>query len=220
MNKKVGCALICSLMIVIGAGCGQKPLSDAGSQTVLGSTNNQEVSTTETATSTENNTPVKDQVSETKEQQASATVETTGKVEAPKNKEDNKEQSLKIQVYFTDPQAMELKKAEDEIQFVNNTEKYQNAFKALQDDSDPELISLWSKMQLKTISFSAGLVTLDIHMPDEARLGAGGEQFALESLKNTLFQFEEVKSIELLVDGEAVETLMGHADLEHPMVRE
>ena len=207
-------------MIVIGAGCGQKPLSDAGSQTVLGSTNNQEVSTTETATSTENNTPVKDQVSETKEQQASATVETTGKVEAPKNKEDNKEQSLKIQVYFTDPQAMELKKAEDEIQFVNNTEKYQNAFKALQDDSDPELISLWSKMQLKTISFSAGLVTLDIHMPDEARLGAGGEQFALESLKNTLFQFEEVKSIELLVDGEAVETLMGHADLEHPMVRE
>lgn len=220
MNKKVGCALICSLMIVIGVGCGQKPLSNAGSQTVLGSTNNQEVSTTETATSTENNTPVKDQVSETKESKVSAAVETTGKVGTTTSKENNKEQSLKIQVYFTDPQAMELKKAEEEIQFVNNTEKYQNAFKALQDDSDPELISLWSKMQLKTISFSAGLVTLDIHMPDEARLGAGGEQFALESLKNTLFQFDEVKSIELLVDGESVETLMGHADLEHPMVRD
>ncbi|AJS61466.1 hypothetical protein UB51_09890 [Paenibacillus sp. IHBB 10380] len=182
MNKKVGCTLIVSLLMLIGVGCGQNPLSDAGTPTVL-SSNNQDVS---------------------------ATV----------GKEEDKEQSQKIQVYFTDPQAMELEKTEQDIQFANNTEKYQEAFKALQKDSNPELISLWSKMELKTISFSEGMITLDIHMPDEARLGAGGEQFALEALKNTLFQFDEVKSIELLVDGEVVESLMGHAELEHPILRD
>lgn len=46
------------------------------------------------------------------------------------------------------------------------------------------------------------------------------EQFALEALKNTLFQFDEVKSIELLVDGEVVESLIGHAELEHPILRD
>lgn len=219
MSKKVGCTLILTLMMVIGVGCGQKPLVESGSQTVLGSTN-QEVSTTETAASTESNTLAKDQASETKETQVSAVAQDTSKDVKNTSEENVKEQNLKIQVYFTNPEATDLIKAEDKIHFMDNTEKYQNAFKAIQNDSHPELISLWSKMQLKTISFNEGLVTLDIHMPDEARLGAGGEQFALESLKNTLFQFNEVKSIELLVDGESVESLMGHADLEHPMVRD
>lgn len=60
---------------------------------------------------------------------------------------------------------------------------------------------------------------MDVHMPDEARLGAGGEQFALDALTKTMFQFDEVKSVELLVDGAKVESLMGHVDLEHPLTR-
>ena len=34
-----------------------------------------------------------------------------------------------------------------------------------------------------------------------------------------MFQFEEVQQIELTVDGQQVESLMGHVDLEHPMNR-
>ncbi len=208
MNTKIGCTLILSLLMIIGVGCGQKPLSDEGNQTVL-SSNNQNVSAPDTDTSTEMDIPIKDQTPDNKELP----------VTIPSN-EKNPEQTQKIQVYFTDTQAMELIKSDEEIQFANNTEKYQKAFKALQKDSNPELISLWSKMELKTLSFSTGAITLDIHMPDEARLGAGGEQFALEALKNTMFQFDEVQSIELLVDGKVVESLMGHADLEHPMLRD
>lgn len=209
MNKKIGCTIVLSLLMLVGIGCGQKPLSDAGSETVQNTTNatdNQEVIAKDNVTSTETDIPAKNLTSDNKE------VTTT-------SEDNDMTQSKKIQVYYTDPQMTILQKTEQEIHFTNNIEKYQTTFKALQNDSNPDLISLWSKMKLKTVSFSGGNITLDIHMPDEARLGAGGEQFALDALKNTLFQFEEINSIELLVDGESVESLMGHADLEHPMVR-
>ncbi|WP_161487850.1 GerMN domain-containing protein [Paenibacillus glacialis] len=208
--------------MIIGVGCGQKPLSDGGTQIVgneASNTNNQEVPTTEKGTSSENNKPATNLSSDSKEVPVNVPVEDAHKEDTTLSQDKDTKQSTKIQVYYTDTDATLLQKSEYEIHFANDTEKYQSAFKALQDDSNPDLISLWSKITLKTLSFNSGKVTLDIHMPDEARLGAGGEQFALDALKNTLFQFEEVKSIELLVDGAAVESLMGHADLEHPMVR-
>ncbi|MNC60821.1 Sporulation and spore germination [compost metagenome] len=79
---------------------------------------------------------------------------------------------------------------------------------------------LWGGIELKSLKFADGQITMDIHKPDEAQLGAGGEALAISALAQTLFQFEEVKSIEVLVDGEQVESLMGHVDLEHPMTRE
>ncbi|MEC0089650.1 GerMN domain-containing protein [Paenibacillus macquariensis] len=225
MNKKLGCSIVLSLLMLIAMGCGQKPLSDAGSTQVVGNTasttnaNVPETPAKDNSTSTEKDTPVKKLTTDTKEVATSGVVEDAPKEDATTNQDKKNTQSEKILVYYTDTDATVLKKSEQEIHFVNATDKYQSAFKALQVDGNPELISLWSKITLKTVSFNSGKVTMDIHMPDEARLGAGGEQFALDALKNTLFQFEEVKSIELLVDGAAVESLMGHADLEHPMVR-
>lgn len=62
-------------------------------------------------------------------------------------------------------------------------------------------------------------MTLDIHIPDEARLGAPGELQLVESLKKTLFQFSFIEGINLLVVGEPVESLMGHVDIEHPILK-
>lgn len=128
-------------------------------------------------------------------------------------------QSETITAYYTDPQEMELKKAQQEIQYSNDIDKYKAAFQTLQIDSNPDLIPLWGKVELKSLTSSNGDIMIDIHLPDEARLGSGGEMFALEALQNTLFQFKEVKSIDLTVDGKSTESLMGHVDLEHPMVR-
>jgi len=222
VNKKLGCSIVLSLLMLIGMGCGQKPLSDAGTQVVgnaTSNTNDTETITKDKDTSTDKATPVKELTSDNKEVSEPELVEDAVKEETTTNEDKTNAQSEKILVYYTNPDATVLQKSEQVIHFVNANEKYQSAFKALQVDGNPELISLWSKITLKTVSINSGKVTLDIHMPDEARLGAGGEQFALDALKNTLFQFEDVKSIELLVDGVAVESLMGHADLEHPMVR-
>ncbi|WP_438351157.1 GerMN domain-containing protein [Paenibacillus sp. FA6] len=217
MYKRIRCVFILSLLIVIGTGCGQKPMTEGG--TVQGSSTNhdQEISSTPTEevapptvnASTDDQETVVDVAEGDRPVDKDIVTKSTDSVS-----------SEKIAVYFTDPQAEELIEAEQEIRFSDEVEKYGSAFKALQSSNNPDLIPLWSKIELKSISFDAGDITMDIHMPDEARLGSGGESFALTALKKTLFQFEEVKSIELLVDNESVESLMGHVELEHPMVRD
>lgn len=64
-----------------------------------------------------------------------------------------------------------------------------------------------------------GQVTVDLSLPDAARLGSPGEEMLLDALKKTLFQFSEVKTIEILLDGKQVESLMGHMELPHPIKR-
>lgn len=123
---------------------------------------------------------------------------------------------LDIQVYLTDSDLMELFPVSKQITYSDEAQKYEEAFKALQ-TSDEERISLWDKVILNSAEYSNGQVNIDITLPDEARLGAGGEAFAIDSLKQTMFQFEEVQQIELTVDGQQLDTLMGHVDLEHPI---
>ncbi|WP_338555153.1 GerMN domain-containing protein [Paenibacillus sp. KS-LC4] len=125
-----------------------------------------------------------------------------------------------IEAFFSDPQGEKLDKAGVQISFSTPAQKYTAAFTALQHSDNAERIPLWSKeIELKSVHFNNGALTLDIHMPDTARLGSGSEILALDALTWTLFQFTEVKTIDLLVDGKQVESLMGHVDLEHPMTR-
>ncbi|WP_230873718.1 GerMN domain-containing protein [Paenibacillus woosongensis] len=127
-------------------------------------------------------------------------------------------QTVQVELYFTDDDLMELTKVQREIQFEQQEDKYAEAFKQLQ-VSENGLFSLWEKAVLNKVSFADGELRIDIGLPDEARLGSGGEVLAIDSLKATMFQFDEVRSLELTVDGEQVESLMGHVELDHPMTR-
>lgn len=171
MRKKYLVSGMLILLLVLSAGCGQKPQASPGN-TQNNATDNTTNSTTKT-----------------------------------------------IDSYYTDDQMLELKKVSKDISYSSETEKYEAALKTLQDSSNTDLFPLWEKVVFKSVKFENGELTVDITLPDEARLGAGGESLALDSLKQTLFQFSEVKSIELLVDGAQVESLMGHDELEHPMTR-
>lgn len=128
------------------------------------------------------------------------------------------QQTLSIKSYYTDDQLNDLTEKPQTIRYINEADKYIAALETLKDSGDSELFSLW-KVEFHSAKLSEGMLTVDITLPDEARLGAGGEALAIEALQNTLFQFQEVESIELLVDGEQVESLMGHVELEHPMTR-
>ncbi|MGG1615061.1 GerMN domain-containing protein [Paenibacillus phoenicis] len=205
MKRKVAVLLALVAMLGVAAGCGNKPAASPPENEHL----------RETALSSGA------QQSETQMQEVQGPVNGTGESGDPQaGSQQTGAEKLTIQVYFTDDEMMELKQTPREIEFTADHSKYESAFEALQTDDD-SLFSLWEKVVLNTVKFvpESGLLTIDIHLPDEAHLGAGGESLAIEALKNTMFQFDEVQQIELTVDGQQVESLMGHVDLEHPMTR-
>lgn len=142
---------------------------------------------------------------------------TTDNNSKEESKADKKEQTL--DVYVSDDQLMELKSYKKKIQFANDNEKYQAALEALQSSDNDKDIPLWKSIDFKSVKMEQGTLVIDIHIPEEGHLGAGGEQFALESLTKTMFQFDEIKAIDILVDGKSDESMMGHVTLEHPIKR-
>ncbi|SFI30432.1 Sporulation and spore germination [Paenibacillus sp. UNC496MF] len=125
-----------------------------------------------------------------------------------------------ISVYYTDDQMLDLHAQKAKIEYADDKEKLTAAFAALRKDSDKGEASLWKNVELLSAKQDGGEVTLDVHIPVEARLGAPGEQLAVSAIAQTYFQFEGVTSLNILVDGEAVESLMGHEDLEHPIKKQ
>jgi hypothetical protein len=184
------------LLLALSSGCGQKPQAapDAG------------------AGNAEANQGSVQAPNEATPQNSDAT-QGAGGVDQPQLKTES------IEVYFTDEQMLELSKESREISYPAEQDKYLAALKALQTPNTASQFSLWGKAEFHSADFKDGTVTVDLTLPDEARLGAGGEALAIDALKNTLFQFDEVEAIDVLVDGAAVDTLMGHVELTHPLVR-
>ncbi|GGG11843.1 GerMN domain-containing protein [Paenibacillus aceti] len=196
--KKIWLSGLLAVLIILAVGCGQKPELGNGDSSSI-----QDPVTAAPQNGDSNN--------------AAPDGENNGQtgVTDPAASEQTK---TDITVYFTDEDIMDLKPVQREITYADDNSKYEAAFKALQ-TADSGWISLWNKAVLNALDFSEGQVVIDISLPAEARLGAGGESLAIEALKKTMFQFTEVDSIELTVDGEQLESLMGHVDLEHPITR-
>jgi len=229
MNKKIWIAALLVTVMAVAAGCGSKPTAapnqtqGAGSETQTGNgateVDGQVITDPTTAGSDDNTTP-SNSANGSSEGTTSSGGASSGEVSTDKPSTSDSKEKKSIEVFYTDPEELELHKASAEITFASEDDKYKEAFASLQQSKDEKLVPLWSKdIELKSVQFKDGALTLDIHMPDTARLGAGGESFAIDALKQTFFQFDEVKSLDLLVDGKSTESLMGHVDLEHPMTR-
>ncbi|MCM3133219.1 GerMN domain-containing protein [Paenibacillus polysaccharolyticus] len=229
MNKKVWIAALLVTVMAVAAGCGSKPTAapnqtqGAGSETQTGNgvteVEGQVITDPATAGSEDNTTP-SNSANGSSEGTTSSGGASSGEASTDKPSTSDSKETKSIEVFYTDPEELELHKASADITFASEDDKYKEAFASLQQSKDEKLVPLWSKdIELKSVQFKDGALTLDIHMPDTARLGAGGESFAIDALKQTFFQFDEVKSLDLLVDGKSTESLMGHVDLEHPMTR-
>ncbi|EXX91884.1 hypothetical protein BG53_07505, partial [Paenibacillus darwinianus] len=127
--------------------------------------------------------------------------------------------TVKVRYYVSDAELSELIEKQTEATVGEDGNVYKAALNALQIETEKEL-SLWKGVTFKSAALKDGLLTVDMSIPDEARLGAPGEALALEAIKRTVFQFDEVKALDILIDGEAVESLMGHIELEHPIQRD
>lgn len=223
MNKKIWIAALLVTLMAVAAGCGSKPTAAPNQTQGAGTENNvtevegETITEPVTAEPEENTTPT-ESTEGSSEEETTTTPPSETSTEKPATSESNEKKT--ITVFYTDEEELELHKASAEISYASDDAKYKAAFESLQQSKDAKLVPLWSKeIELKSVQFKDGALTLDIHMPDTARLGAGGESYALDALKQTFFQFDEVKSLDLLVDGQQTESLMGHVDLEHPMTR-
>lgn len=197
MNRRRGIILgVLVLLLALSSGCGQKPKTAPNAGAGNAEANQGSVQTPNQVTP----------------QNSDSTQGAGGADESQLKTE-------QIEVYFTDDQMLELSKESREISYPAEQDKYLAALKALQTPGNPSQFSLWGKAKFHSADFKDGTVTVDLSLPDEARLGAGGEALAIDALKNTLFQFDEVKAIDVRVDGLAVDTLMGHVELTHPLAR-
>ncbi|WP_214629839.1 GerMN domain-containing protein [Paenibacillus agaridevorans] len=127
--------------------------------------------------------------------------------------------SQEVSVYLTDEQLLEMIERKVTIEFGSEEELLNKTIEALQENEEPNQ-SLWNGIEILSATLKKGIATIDIKIPDESRLGAPGEMMLIDSLKKTLFQFEFIDGIQLLVQGEQVESLMGHVDLEHPLKKD
>ncbi|MBO2943117.1 GerMN domain-containing protein [Paenibacillus sp. F411] len=210
-QRKYWSAAILAAVMVMSSGCGDKPAAAPPADTGA---------VKQAAGADEGN--VKDDVDTTQQAQGTAGTQTAGNSTSASDGEKKEEpmRKEKVVLYYTDPELMGVVEAPGEIMYNGAEDKYAKAFNALQQSDDEEFVPLWNEaITLNQVEFDAGALVLDITKPAEANLGAGGEMYALEAMKNMFFQFEEVQSIQLLIDGEQVESLMGHVVLEHPMKR-
>jgi spore germination protein GerM len=126
-----------------------------------------------------------------------------------------------IKAYYGDDQATKLVEKEVSINYKEEKDKYMTALWTLKKApaNSGKLAPLAESLGFKTAVLKDKKLTVDLTISKEGRLGAPGEQLLLQAIQKTIFQFPEVDSIDILVDGKAVESLMGHMDLPHPMKR-
>lgn len=76
--------------------------------------------------------------------------------------------------------------------------------------------------RLKDINIKNGLATVDFNQNLKSRHwgGSTGELLTVYSIVNTLTQFPSVEKVQILIEGERVQTLAGHLDISRPLARE
>lgn len=75
--------------------------------------------------------------------------------------------------------------------------------------------------QLKDINITDGLCTVDFNgaLKENHPGGSSGELLTVYSIVNTLTQFPTIERVQILVDGQTINTLAGHLDLSVPLER-
>jgi spore germination protein GerM len=159
---------------------------------------------------------------------AKTTVQQTDNESSTPNQSDTKSSQVteatakqqQVKVYYSDDQAMELKEQTKEIEWKEPTQKYEEAFLLLTHSSDAKLIPLWEGDSVQKVSLSNGLLTLDIKEEHSIGEGTSAERLKVLSVLKTMFQFTEVKKVQLIINGKTSETLSGHLEIQHPFTRE
>ena len=125
---------------------------------------------------------------------------------------------MEISVYFSTQEAMFLAK---EKRVISTEKLYKNAINELiEGPKDPvNSKTIPDKVKLKDIKVVNGKARVNFNraLIDNHWGGSTGERMTVYSIVNTLTQFEEIDEVIFLVEGDKIETLVGHMDLTKPL---
>lgn len=126
------------------------------------------------------------------------------------------EQTKEVNLYYADLDLNKLLERTTTVTYVEDQEVYAATLNALKSSDDPEFVSLFSNVSFNSVILDGDALRVDLSFIGGSQLGSGGESFFVEALKKAVFQFPEVNKLYITLDGNEVESLMGHVDLEHP----
>lgn len=133
----------------------------------------------------------------------------------------SKAQLVNIKVYYPDENATGLVAVEKSIKDTDN--KYQAAVEALMAGTEKKgLANVFpKKAKLLQVTVSGKVAKVDFSRELQKNFvgGSTGEEMLVGSVVNTLTEFPEIQKVQILVDGQEVETLSGHMDLSQPLSR-
>lgn len=123
-----------------------------------------------------------------------------------------------VDLYFADSDLMHLYKVEREVEADEEDELPLETLRQwIQGPEQQELSGLVPvTVEVKELTITGGLATVNFSEEImQANVGSTGEMFILDSLALILQQFD-AEQVQILVDGDKVETLLGHVNVEEP----
>lgn len=128
-------------------------------------------------------------------------------------------ETVALRVYFGDAELARLIERSVDVPKADTPELIRRALSEMAHPPGGGAVALAGALEVRSVSMSGGVVRIDVHVRPEGRLGAPGELLLVNALKQTFFQFDDVREVEMTVDGRRVESLMGHVELPYPMLR-
>jgi len=131
-------------------------------------------------------------------------------------------EKIGIKVYYPDDNGMKLI-AETRTVETTQDGKYKTAMESLLSGTKAKgvITIIPKKTKLKSVAVKDGIATVDFSedLVKNFAGGSTGEEMLVGSIVNTLTEFPEVKSVQILLEGKKVDSLAGHLDTSKPLKR-
>lgn len=131
-------------------------------------------------------------------------------------------EKIGIKVYYPDDNGMKLV-AETRTVETTQDGKYKVAMESLLLGTKAKgvVTIIPKKAKLKSVAVKDGIATVDFSedLVKNFAGGSTGEEMLVGSIVNTLTEFPEVKSVQILLEGKKVDSLAGHLDTSKPLKR-
>ena len=140
-----------------------------------------------------------------------------------KEEKKEKNQEFTINVYYPNEDGTKLLPVKRKVRPLSSEDKYTAAVKSLMEGTKEKgkIVILPKQAKLRSVKLVNGVAKVDFSQDLVKHFvgGSTGEEMLVGSVVNTLTEFPEVKQVQILIEGNPVETLGGHMDLSTPLSR-
>ncbi|MCI5567111.1 MAG: GerMN domain-containing protein [Veillonellaceae bacterium] len=131
------------------------------------------------------------------------------------------ESTLSVTLYYPDDSGMKIIAVKRDVK--PSPDKYTAVMKSLMSGTDKkgtvDIIPKTAKLRSVKVKDGVAKVDFSRELIKDFNGGSTGEEMLVGSIVDTLTEFSEVKKVQILVEGKAVDTIAGHMDTEKPLSR-